>query len=127
MTFNCLLVFNIRKSGSSHQQDAKVLAKKRNLTISLLSVCILFLVMTIPGTLMFAYFYDSALASIGLQAIYIIDDISFLNHSILFFICFITNQKFRKTIVEFCCGRCKKSNKGVTLSSSSEPTASKRV
>ena len=83
--------------------------------------------MTIPGTLMFAYFYDSALATIGLQSIYIIDDISFLNHSILFFVCFITNQKFRKAIIEFCFGRCKKSKKGVTLSSSSEPMASKKV
>jgi hypothetical protein len=118
MTFNCLLAFNIRKSCNSHQQDAKALAKKRNLTISLLSVGILFLVMTVPGTLMFAYFYDAALASYGLQFIYIIDDITFLNHSILFFVCFITNKKFRNTIIEFCCRRRKKSNKGIIISSS---------
>lgn len=99
MTFNCLLIVNIRKSGCS-QQHAKAIAKKRNLTISLLSVCVLFIVMTVPGTILFAYFYDSVLSTLGLQYIYIIDDISFLNHSILFFICFISNKKFRSTMID---------------------------
>ena len=99
MTFNCLLIVNIRKSGCS-QQHAKAIAKKRNLTISLLSVCVLFIVMTVPGTILFGYFYDSVLSTLGLQYIYMIDDISFLNHSILFLICFISNKKFRSTMID---------------------------
>lgn len=109
MTFNCLLIINIRRSNShmNHHSNPKIVAKRRNLTISLLFLSFLFLIMTVPGTFLFAYFYDSVLSTLGIQCIYLIDDISFFNNSILFFICFISNKKFRSTIIELFYCQCK--------------------
>lgn len=104
-TFNSLLILNIKRR-LNNQESNKSAAKRRNLTISLLVLCFLFIVMTAPATILFAYFYQPMIDSIGLASLYMIDDISFLNNSMLFFVCFISNRKFRKTVFKLC-GWCK--------------------
>lgn len=98
ITFNSLLIMNIKRSNVNHSQNPKLAAKKRNLTISLLSLCFLFLIMTVPSTIVFAFFYDFIFSYLGLKYVYMFDDISFLNNCILFFVCFSSNRKFRKTV-----------------------------
>ena len=93
--FNFLLIINIRNS----RESSKSAAKKRNLTLTLFLLCFLFIAMTAPGTLLYGYFYDSVLASLSLSTAFLIDDVSYLNHSMLFFTCFISNKKFRRTVI----------------------------
>ena len=98
ITFNLLLIINIKKTNINHSQNRKSEVKKRNLTITLLFVSFLFLVITVPSNILFAYFYDLVLSTLSLQFIYIVDDIFFLNNCNLFFVCFLSNPKFRKSI-----------------------------
>lgn len=115
MTFNILLIINlyiVKSHISNYKENSKSAAKRRNLTFSLLLLTFLFLAMTVPGTILFAFFYDNVLSSLDLSSIYMIDDISFLNNSMIFFVCLISNRKFRNTVFQMC--RCnfdfKKSN-----------------
>lgn len=106
ITFNILLVVNIKSSKIKPKLSTiKTASKKNNLTILLLLQSFLFLVMTMPGTILFAYFYNSVFANLGTQYVYMIDDISFLNNTTLFFVCFVSNKRFRDAIIQL--GRCK--------------------
>jgi len=112
ITFNSLLIINLRKKISNfnyHGSNSK--AKRPNLTFSLILVSFFLMAITIPSTILFAYFYDQLLADLNISLIYLIDDISFLNNSMLFFICFLSNKKFRTTVIQLCCCKLEKSSK----------------
>lgn len=111
ITFNLLLIVNLRKkfnkkkdysSKSSKIASSSSSNKTLGLTISLITVSFLFMIMTTPGTILFAYFYGPLFSKLDRAIVYLIDDISYLNHSMLFFISFVSNKKFRKTIIRFC-------------------------
>lgn len=97
ITFNSLLIVNIKKKLSTNFSSS---SKKPNLTISLVIISFLFVIMTTPGTIMFAYFYDNLFSKLDQSYVYLIDDISFFNHSLLFFISFASIKKFRATIIK---------------------------
>lgn len=106
MTFNSLLIVNIRKKISTFNSKSTSSSsiKRPNLTVSLIVLTCMFLVMTTPATVMFAFFYSQMIATIGKSWLYFIDDISFLNHGMLFTICFVSNKKFRRTVLQLCRG-----------------------
>lgn len=77
-----------------------------SLTISLIILSFLFLIMTTPGTIMFAYFYNAFLSNLDESIVFLIDDISFVNHTMLFFISFVSNRKFRRTVLGLAKSSC---------------------
>lgn len=66
-------------------------AKKNRLTVSLLVFTFVFLLMTLPTTIMFGFFPDG----INRNVMLLFDYMTFLNHSSLFFISMITIPKFK--------------------------------
>lgn len=96
--FNGLLIRNIYHI----QKTSKNIAKKKvRLTISIICLTFLFLTMTIPGTIFFAFIGPWCSSKFCLGIGYLIDYFSFLYHSSLFIICYVTNNKFRKVTVIF--------------------------
>lgn len=128
ITFNCLLVKNIysaKKSSEKYKTNSNTnsprsLSKTNRLTISLLFLTFLFLVMTMPATILFAYFYDFIAANFSPTLMVLLDDISFLNHSTLFFVCLISNAKFRRVlwalVMNKCFGRAQQNTSNSTIS-----------
>lgn len=106
ITFNCLLIWNLRKKLSSHKDKKKNTSpsssssKRPNLTVTLIILSFLSLIMTTPGTIMFVFFYDGFLINLDASMVFLIDDIMFLNHALLFFVSFTTNRKFRAALFD---------------------------
>lgn len=106
LAFNSLLIINLKRKFSSQKKSSlrnQSSKKRKSLTMSLIILSFLFLIMTTPGTLMFAYLYDTVLSHLDVSVLYLIDDVSFLNHAILFFISFVSYKKFRNTIIHMVC------------------------
>lgn len=105
ITFNTLLIVNLKHKLSKFPNNGQILVKRRpNLTVSLIILSFLFLVMTIPGTMLFGFFFEDILSNLNQTFIFLIDDITFLNHAMIFFISFLSNKKFRKAIIQICYG-----------------------
>ena len=124
ITFNTLLIINLKKKLSQRKNNksngpksSSSASKRPGLTVSLVVLSFLFLIMTTPGTIMFAYFYDGFLSNLDTPIVFLIDDISFLNHAMLFFISFASNKKFRSTIIGILC-RGRENSKTTNLNSS---------
>lgn len=105
--FNSLLVYttlwpNRTKLNANRplsDSEKRAITKKRNLTISLLTVTSAFILLTFPSTIAWGYMSDVILANdYGLFALYMVDHISFLNHVSIFFFTYATNQKFRLAV-----------------------------
>lgn len=96
ITFNSLLILNLKRKKVNSANSS---SKKLNITVSLVIISFLFLIMTTPGTIMFAFFYDQLFSYMNPSMVYLIDDVSFLNHSLLFVISFVSIRKFRRTIM----------------------------
>lgn len=122
VTFNSLLIINLRKKFSKRTEHGpnSSSSKRPGLTVSLIILSFLFLIMTTPGTIMFAYFYNAFLSNLDESMVFLIDDISFLNHSMLFVISFISNKKFRKTILAL--GDCFKHKEANNTTTNSKHT-----
>lgn len=89
---------NKTNSTANEIQTNKTLNKKRALTISLVFVTILFLVMTLPSSILFGFFYEFFNQKLGLDFLIMVDYLSFSNSSSLFFVSLLTNVKFRKVV-----------------------------
>lgn len=104
--FNFLLITKTLMQNKSlktmkNKNEIKAFLKKRRLTISILSITFAFIIMTMPGTISFGFFFDYFLSiPNGVAIINLIDFFAFLFHSSLFFNCFFTNVKFRKFVFE---------------------------
>lgn len=101
ITFNSLLIINL-KNKFRKSKDNNSSHIRPSLTLSLIILSFIFVIMTTPGTIMFAYFYNAIFADLDQSLVFLVDDISFMNHAILFFISFISIRKFRKTIIRLC-------------------------
>lgn len=115
VTTNLLLIFKLRQRKLTNYKtdngQKRASHKRQNLTISLLIISFLFVLMTSPGSILFGFFYNQILGDLDRAYIFLIDDISFLNHASLFFISFASNMKFRKAVIEIyfrCLSRPKK-------------------
>jgi hypothetical protein len=101
--FNILLlkkIYNVNNTNDNTRNKLKM-RKLRELTVSLLVITISFLVMTLPAAICYVYFSKVFKSSAFLSNILILIDYwSFLNHSSLFFHCFITNLKFRSIVIK---------------------------
>lgn len=92
MIFNFLLIKKIRLGLKSDSKRENIIRNAR----SILFITLVFLVLTIPASIGYAFFYNDSN-----QINIILDEMSFFNSSTLFFTCFLTNLKFRKVVVEF--------------------------
>jgi hypothetical protein len=98
--FNILLIkktVSLYKNKRSNHHTSK----KRNLTWSLLYITFLFIIMTLPSSVAYGFFDDFFNSTKSLQSVIVIlDYLSFLNRSTLFFDCFLTNIIFRKNVIK---------------------------
>lgn len=101
--FNGLLIKNVLTTGqtaSIHYQKMK--NKRKKMTFSLIIATIIFLVMTIPASISYGFLYDFfSTLKYGSSYLKIIDYLSFLNSSSIFFITFATNTKFRVVLWKY--------------------------
>ena len=97
LIFNILLIKRITRMKNMNKGSAI-----RNIK-SILVITFLFLIMTVPSSVAYGFFMQTSPKKVLL----LLDDLSFLNNSILFFTFFLTNLKFRKIIIDY----FKKSNK----------------
>jgi hypothetical protein len=105
-TFNILLIKKISFQKRDYSKSNKKFEGfKRNIQ-SLLVITFLFLIMTVPTSIAFGFF-ETKTSNLVLFAL---DDLSFLNNSLLFFTCFFTNLKFRKVFFNI----LRKTKKSVT-------------
>ncbi|CAF0892366.1 unnamed protein product [Brachionus calyciflorus] len=104
--FNTLLIVTTLLDNKSlkylsNEKALKSIRKKRNLTISIISITFAFMVMTTPSTIIFSFFQSDfnrfKNSRIVLRSL---DSIAFLFHSTIFFNCLLTNTKFRKFCVK---------------------------
>ena len=91
LVFNILLIKKIRSIKNSNKGSVI-----RNIK-SILVITFLFLIMTVPASVAFGFFKLTSPKIVLL----LLDDLSFLNFSILFVNFFLTNLKFRKIIFDF--------------------------
>jgi hypothetical protein len=103
--FIIMIVFNyllIKKTIESSRRYRKNDKKLKNLTYSLVFLSVSYIIMTLPSTLVFAIMGDHihAMNLNEKSGFFLLDTFLFLNHSILFFNCFITNFKFRKIVID---------------------------
>ena len=105
LTFNSLLVYKITTCDSSSRtkRNDKELRKhhrkKRNLTLSFLSVSTFFLISSLPVETFYAYFFDFFSLALSNLIGSFLDFFSFLNHSTLFYNLILFNVKFRKNVI----------------------------
>jgi hypothetical protein len=90
IVFNILLIKKISSIKNSNKGSVI-----RNIK-SILAITFLFLIMTLPSSVSYVFFQQTSPKMVLL----LLDDLSFLNNSILFFSFFLTNLKFRKIIFD---------------------------
>ena len=106
--FNLLLIKKTRFSkkispGIEAHKNYSKQSNKKNLTYSLLLISTSFLIMTLPSAIAFGLmieFYKESNQT-AKSIFNLLDYISFLNHTSLFFNCFLTNLKFRNFMIDF--------------------------
>jgi hypothetical protein len=101
--FNGLLIKNtlwvyFDKSKSKLYTNRKCLRKKQMITISLVVISFLYLLTTLPASIIFVFFFDF-FSKLDAMYLILVDDISFSNHAFRFFLLFLTNTSFRKVII----------------------------
>ena len=99
ITFNSLLVIKILRKTNSSSLSAKKHREKIRLTTSLIVISISFILMTLPGSILFGFFEVDP-NSFTFSFYKIFDFFGFLNRASLFLNCFTTNLKFRKTFIK---------------------------
>ena len=101
--FNSSIIFKVlimsRILNRNDVQSIKSYRKKLKMTISLLAVTFLFLIITLPNTIYFGFFYSNYKNNYIINAF---DHLLFLHQSTLFFSLFFTNIYFRKAVLNFC-------------------------
>lgn len=109
LIFNCLLVrvtFFIftKKSVKYNDNGHRAIRNKRmkSLTISLIILTLVFITLTLPATILYNYFYNYFQSTSTLKlVITLIDYLTYINHSVIFFNCLISNLKFRNVFIKF--------------------------
>lgn len=101
--FNSLIIYKTACLGKYLNRNnlklIRLYQKKRRLTISLIIITFMFLLMSLPSTIFFAFFFgknpylDKFIGGL-------FDDIAFLHHASLFISLFLTNVYFRKAFCE---------------------------
>jgi hypothetical protein len=96
LLFNGLLIRNLFQIQlmTRHKASSKRDARNARLTISLIFVTFMFLVMTLPSSVLFGFYVKQ----INIHILNWSDNISFLNNSSLFAFSLITIPKFRKIL-----------------------------
>ena len=80
----------------------KKISRMNRMSITLITMTILFVSMTFPDSLVYTFYYKDIFSkSILYSWRHLWEIIFYLNHSILFITCFITNKNFRKAFLLF--------------------------
>ena len=94
--FDCALILKTSKLAKNSSGK-----KKRNMTISLLIISVIYILTSMPNCLFYSYFYPIVYPN---QLANIIggylDSMAFLNHAIGFFILVLTNLKFKNSVFD---------------------------
>jgi hypothetical protein len=101
--FNSLLIITtlLPAKGDTSRKSQKAQAKKRKLTVSLVSISLAFVVLTLPATIGWGYMSWLQDLPHGYFTLTMMDHFLFLNHASVFFTCLLSNYKFRKVILGF--------------------------
>ena len=94
--FNFLLIRKTIDVANRYSKNKKI----RNLSITLTILTASFLIMTLPASIGFGFFYDD----LPYYVLVILDYVSFANHCSLFFNCLIVNYKFRQSLTNLVLG-----------------------
>ena len=115
--FNTLLIVktvrrntNVSKSKALDRQQLRANRRKRRFTVSLCIITVGFIIMTLPASVLYAFFVDVLFPTYDGHAVLIsMDCFLFSQHAIMFLMCFITNVYFRRFVIDcikrLCC-RC---------------------
>ena len=94
--FNFLLIKKTIDVANRYSKNKKI----RNLSITLTILTASFLIMTLPASISFGFFYHD----LPYYVLVILDYMSFANHCSLFFNCLIVNYKFRQSLTNLVLG-----------------------
>lgn len=100
--FDILLInrtFNIKYQSNSFSKSAE--RGKRRLTISLIIITLMYIFMSLPSSIFFSFFIDYLFKSNGQLYSVLLKSFYFSQHSIIFFECYFTNIKFRKSFYSY--------------------------
>ena len=105
--FNVLLIKKMRLSIKinhvivSNNNNNNNHSNKKNISLTLLIISFVFLVMTFPSTIAFSFLADIQDNNATARSIFhLLDHLSFLYHTTLFFNCYLTNLKFRNFVFD---------------------------
>lgn len=105
LLFNSLLIVTIlssRKSlnSSNNKESVKSIRKKNRITLSILTITFVFIILTAPSSIAWAFLKDQIFAlSFGSTIFQLCGFFSFFNHSSIFLTCFVSNYKFRSVVI----------------------------
>ena len=101
--FNTLLIaklISIHRKKPQNQKAQKFLNRTINLSVSMLFITFMFIFMCLPAAICYKYFGGFFFSTDELRAtIFLMDSLSFLNRSFIFFNCFISNIRFRAFVI----------------------------
>jgi hypothetical protein len=114
MIFNSMLIYTTLiplKNGPASNESESALRKKRKVTISLLVVTFSFILLSLPANIVWGYMSDwVGELEWGTLVFNVLDYILFLNHSNMFFFCYISNKKFRSVVNSYFGSMLRKNN-----------------
>ena len=101
---NSLLIYEIVKLKGLSKYSINGIAdrKKRNSSISIVTMTLLFIVMTSPSAIGGGYFLEELFSNTHINYLYLMDNISFLYHGLNFFIFGIANKRLYNEIKSMC-------------------------
>ena len=84
-----------KKPGALLNKKSKSDIKKWRATVSQLIITVLFLVFSLPTSILYGFFIDV----VNIKILFLIDSLSFLYNSSIFLICFVSYVRFRRVII----------------------------
>jgi hypothetical protein len=84
-----------KKQGALINKKSKSDIKKWRATVSQLIITVLFLVFSLPTSILYGFFMDV----VNTKILFLIDSLSFLYNSSIFLICFVSYVRFRRVII----------------------------
>ena len=102
IAFNSLIIIKTINFGKNLNRfninSVNAFKRKRRMTVSLVSIAFLFLSMSLPNTIFYAFFYDKDDLFLKYLGVFT-NDLLFLYHSTLFFNLSFTNVYFRRAFI----------------------------
>jgi hypothetical protein len=109
-----------KSSANSNEAMQRSHAKKKRITLTLLAITFAFIILNLPALLMWSIFFSFFNSIVGgWGALIMSDNLIYISHTDVFWICFLTNFKFRAAVKNFfgrAVGRNDQSRRSTTVS-----------